>query len=212
MCIRSSHRHLSTTENLSSKLKKLHWAPHQIANNPSTKACRPWLILSSRAIYVIAGRQTIFLLCMLTNNWACTETVRAAQTLFIILTGFDQLPNVFFPSWKHTSTLLKFTNLQREGQHHVRLGQGVFILLAHVHDWGVVASFELLQFELPSSGHRHALKIGHQQINRWSQLFDVHGLHLSWCKPRKPSTMLPKTGKQTTHVLMEAPVLNCAAT
>lgn len=106
------------------------------------------------------------------NCQGCTDII-------IILTVFD-----------HVS---KFTNLQCEGQHHVRLGQGVFILLAHVHNWGVVASFELLQFELPSSGHRHALKVGHQQIDRRSQLFDIHGLHLSWCKPRKPSTMLPKT-------------------
>lgn len=91
------------------------------------------------------------------------------------------------------------TNLQGEGQHHIRFGQRVLVLLAHVHDGGVVASFQLLQLELSSLGHWHALQVGHQQVDRGSQLLDVHGLHLSRCKPGKPSTVLTNTGRQAIN-------------
>lgn len=86
------------------------------------------------------------------------------------------------------------TDLQCEGQHHVRLGQRILVLLAHVHDGGVVTSLQLLQLELSSLGHRHALQVGHQQVHRGPQLLDEHGLHLSGGEPRKPSTVLIQSG------------------
>lgn len=66
------------------------------------------------------------------------------------------------PDWPH---ILLALYLQSEGQNHIRLGQRVLVLLAHVDDGGVVSPFQLLEFELASLGHRHALQIGHQLIH-----------------------------------------------
>lgn len=55
--------------------------------------------------------------------------------------------------------------LQGEGQNHVRLGQCVLVLLAHVNDRSVVSPFQLLDFELSALGHGHALQVGHQLID-----------------------------------------------
>lgn len=68
-------------------------------------------------------------------------------------------------------------HLQSEGENHVRLGQSVLVLLAHVDDGGVVSPFQLLEFELSSLGHGHALQVGHQLIHRGLELLDIHGLH-----------------------------------
>jgi len=70
------------------------------------------------------------------------------------------------------------TDLQGEGEDHVRLGQRVLILLAHVHDGGVVTSLQLLQLELPALGDGHALQVGHKEVDRGTQLLHKHGLHL----------------------------------
>ncbi len=68
------------------------------------------------------------------------------------------------PQLVKVSSFLLEPYLQSERENHVRLGQRVLVLLAHVNDGGVVSSFQLLEFELPSLGHGHALQIGHQLI------------------------------------------------
>lgn len=68
--------------------------------------------------------------------------------------------------------------LQAEGQNHVRLGQCVLVLLAHVNDRSVVSPFQLLDFELSALGHGHALQVGHQLIDWGLELLDIHGFHV----------------------------------
>lgn len=89
--------------------------------------------------------------------------------------------------------------LQSEGQNHIRLGQRVLVLLAHVDDGGVVSPFQLLEFELASLRHRHALQIGHQLIHRGLELLDVHGLHLFGHKFGELATLFAKQYKNSAN-------------
>lgn len=86
--------------------------------------------------------------------------------------------------------------LQSEGQNHIRLGQSVLVLLAHVDNGGIMSPFQLLQFKLSTLGDGHALQISHQLIHRRFQLLDVHGFHLFGHKFGK-LTSLVKEHKQT---------------
>lgn len=67
--------------------------------------------------------------------------------------------------------------LQGERQHDVGLGELVLTLLAHVDDGSIVAALELLKLELATFGHRHALQVGHEQVDRGLQLLNVHVFH-----------------------------------
>lgn len=96
----------------------------------------------------------------------------------IFVDHFYQRMHVFL--WTNNIQYLAFVNnilyyikyiyiyiiyLQREGQHHVRLGQDVS-LISHVQE-GVVhgGAFELL-FEVRTSfGHRQTLQVRHQQVD-----------------------------------------------
>lgn len=75
--------------------------------------------------------------------------------------------------------------LQGEGEQDIGLGQLVLTLLAHVNDGSVVAPFEFLQLELSTLGHRHALQVGHEQVDRGLELLDVHVLHFFGYELRK---------------------------
>lgn len=86
------------------------------------------------------------------------------------------MPLLHLPALSHPAG--PRTYLQGEGQDHVGLGQRVLVLLAHVDDGGVVSSLQLLQLELSSLGHGHALQVGHELIHGGLELLDVHGLHL----------------------------------
>lgn len=67
--------------------------------------------------------------------------------------------------------------LQGESQHDVGLGELVLTLLAQVNDGSIVAALELLKLELAALGHRHALQVGHEQVDGRLQLLDVHVFH-----------------------------------
>lgn len=75
--------------------------------------------------------------------------------------------------------------LQGEGEQDIGLGQLVLTLLAHVDDGSVVAPFEFLQLEFPTLGHRHALQVGHEQVDRGLELLNVHVLHFFGYELRK---------------------------
>lgn len=66
-----------------------------------------------------------------------------------------------------------------------------------------MSPFELLEFELSSLGHRHALQIGHQLIHRGLELLDKHGLHFFRHKFGELTTLLnTEKAQQTITVKM----------
>lgn len=77
------------------------------------------------------------------------------------------------------------TNLQIEGQHHVRLGQDV-AFVSNVQERIVDRwAFQLLLEVRTSFGHRQTLQVRHEQVDGRMQFLKVQSLHVGGQEPRE---------------------------